>query len=97
VIQKTANIFVGDPNFSSKNIAEMFRLYETEDGLLIPGSMLDSRENQGDKHQAQPASRMHPAAGSTAEPSKPRAKKPGDNRKKKKEVDDRQLKLFDDE
>jgi hypothetical protein len=42
LIQKTAKIFLGDPNFSSAEIVDMFRLYETEDGLLIPGSILDS-------------------------------------------------------
>jgi hypothetical protein len=96
LIQKTAKIFIGDPDFSSAEIADMFRLYETEDGLLIPGSILDNLENQRDENETQPAFLSHPAAHKTQRRSEPQAERPTRNLKKK-DVDDRQLKLFDNE
>lgn len=96
LIQKTAKIFIGDPDFSSAEIVDMFRVYETEEGLLIPGSILDNLENQRDENEAQPASLSHPAPHKIQRRSKARTERstrdPG-----KKDVDDRQLKLFDDE
>ena len=96
MIQKAANIFLGDPNFSSAKIADMFRFYETENGFLVPGSILDSLEYQQDKNPKKPSPLVNPAANTKPRRSKPRAERPArDN--KKKDVDDRQLKLFDDE
>jgi len=96
MIQKAANIFLGDPNFSSAKIADMFRFYETENGFLVPGSILDSLEYQQDQNPKKPSPLVNPAANTTPRRSKPRAERPArDN--KKKDVDDRQLKLFDDE
>jgi hypothetical protein len=95
MIQKSANILLGDPDFSSEKMANMFSFYETEDGFIIPGSLLDSSENQRDESQPEPVSRLHPAAGFTPKRSKPQAKKTAE--KKKEKVDDRQMKLFDDD
>jgi len=96
LIQKTAQIFIGDPDFSSAKIVDMFRLYETEDGLLIPGSILDDLDNQWVADELQPLPPLHPAGLKTQRRSKPRAERtPRDSGKK--DVDDRQLKLFDDE
>lgn len=96
MIQKTADIYIGDPEFSSAKMAGMFRFYETEDGLIIPGSMLDNPEFQPDRNLKKPSLPEQRAADTASRSSKSRTKKPArDN--KKKEVDDRQLKLFDDE
>jgi hypothetical protein len=74
----------------------MFRFYETENGFLVPGSILDSLEYQQDQNPKKPSPLVNPAANTTPRRSKPRAERPArDN--KKKDVDDRQLKLFDDE
>ena len=84
---------VGDPPLAE--IIDMFRVYETEDGLLIPGSMLDDLDNRWVAGM-QLSPLLHPTAHKTQRPSKPRVgKTPRDSGKK--EVDDRQLKLFDDE
>jgi hypothetical protein len=96
VIQRTAKIFTGDPDFSSAKIANMFRMYETEDGLLIPASILDAIDNPGSENESQPGTTSHPAARNTQRPSEPQAQRPTRDLKKK-DVDDRQLKLFDDE
>ena len=96
LIQKTAKIFIGDPDFSSAEIVDMFRLYETEDGLLIPGSILDNLENQRDEDETQAASLLHPAAHKTQRRAKAQAERPARD-PKKKDVADRQLKLFGDE
>ena len=97
MIQKAAGIFMGDPYFSSEKIVDMFRFYETENGFVIPGSMLDNWENQRETEQSQPAVPVRPTFGSAPEPSRAPAKKPVKKRKEKKDADDRQLKLFDDE
>jgi hypothetical protein len=96
LIQKTAKIFIGDPDFSSAKIVDMFRLYETEDGLLIPASMLDKGDNSWVADQTQPVPLSHPTAHKTQRRSKTPAEKPSRD-PKKKDVEDRQLKLFDDE
>jgi hypothetical protein len=96
MIQKTTKIFTGDPDFSSAKIADMFRLYETEDGLLIPASILDAMDDLGRKNEPQPGTLSHPTAHNTQTRSGHQAKRPGLDLKKR-DVDDRQLKLFDDE
>jgi len=96
MIQKTAKIFIGDPDFSSAEIVDMFRLYETEDGLLIPGSILDDLENQPDENETQPGTLSHAAARNTQRRSEPQAERPTRDLKKK-DADYRQLKLFCDE
>jgi hypothetical protein len=74
----------------------MFRFYETENGFLVAGSILDSLEYQQDQNPKKPFSLMNPAANTPPRRSKPRAERPARNHKKK-DVDDRRLKLFDDE
>ena len=96
MIQKTAKIFMGDQDFSSAKIANMFRLYETKDGLLIPASILDSMDNPGSENESQPGTISHPAARNTQRPSEPPADRPTRD-PRKTDVDDRQLKLFNDE
>lgn len=76
MILKAANIFPGDPDFSSAKIANMFRLYETEDGLLIPASILDAMDNQGRENATQPGTLSHPAAQKPTRRSEPPAKGP---------------------
>ncbi len=96
MIQKSANLFLGDPEYSSAKIAGMFRFYETEEGFVVPGSILDSLENQQDQNQINFSRPVQPAADTKPRSSKPRAKKSArDNNKK--DIDDHQLKLFDDE
>ncbi|MBE9545135.1 MAG: hypothetical protein IMF02_11615 [Proteobacteria bacterium] len=74
----------------------MFRLYETQDGLLIPASMLGKVDNSWVADQTQPVPLSHSTAHKTQRRSKTPAEKPSRD-PKKKDVDDRQLKLFDDE
>ncbi len=95
-IQKTAKIFVGDPDFCSAEIVDMFRLYKTEDGLLIPGSILDHLNNQQDENETRPVSLSHPAVHKTQRRSKAQAQKPTRD-PGEKDADGRQLRLFDDE
>jgi len=96
MIQKTAKIFLGDRDFSSAKIVDMFRLYETEDGLLIPASILDAMDNQGSENEPQPGTLSHPTAHNTQRRSEPQAERPTRD-PKKKDVDDQQLNLFDDD
>jgi hypothetical protein len=96
LIQKTAKIFIGDPDFSSAEIVDMFRLYETEDGLLIPGALLDNPDIQWLADETQPGPPSHPTARKKQHRTNAKTEKPARN-PKKKDVDDRQLNLFDDE
>ena len=95
LIQKTTKIFLGDPDFSSDAIVDMFRFYETEDGLLIPASILDNPDNQRVVDETQPKPLLHPASHKTPRRSKTRAESPPHD-PGKKDADDRQLNLFDD-
>jgi hypothetical protein len=90
LIQETAKIFIGDPDFSSAEIVDMFRLYETEDGLL------DKLENKRHENETQPVSLSHPAAHKAQRRSKARTERPTRD-PGKEDVNNRQLKLFDDE
>jgi hypothetical protein len=74
----------------------MFRLYQTEDGLLIPGSFLDHLNNRRDENETQPVPLSHPAVHKAQRRSKVRAERPTRD-PGKKDADDRQLRLFDDE
>ena len=76
MIQKTAKIFMGDQDFSSAKITNMFRLYETEDGLLIRDSILDAMDNPGSENESRPGTISHPAARNTQRPSEPQADRP---------------------
>jgi hypothetical protein len=96
IIKKAAKISMGDPDFSSSKIVNIFRFYETEDGLVIPASLFDRMDNPQNVNETQPESLSHPAAHKTQRCLKARAKRPTRNTGKK-DVDDRQLKLFDDE
>jgi hypothetical protein len=96
LIQTTTKIFLGDPDFSSVKIADMLRVYETEDGLLIPGSMLADQDHQWVTDEKQPVPPPHQAARKAQQRSKTRAQSPPHD-SGEKDVDHRQLKLFDDE
>jgi hypothetical protein len=95
LIQKTAKIFIGDPDFSSAEIVDMFRLYETEDGLLIPGAILHNLDNQEVVDKTQPGPSSHKTANKPQQRTKARTEKPPHN-PNKKDGDNRQLNLFDD-
>jgi hypothetical protein len=96
MILKATNISPGDPDFSSPQIANMFRLYETEDGFLIPASILDEMSIEENENEMPSATASHPPARKSQRHVKPQPAKSGGD-KKKKNVDNRQLKLFDDE
>ncbi|MBU0986817.1 MAG: SEC-C domain-containing protein [Proteobacteria bacterium] len=97
LIQKACDIYFGDEEFSAPEICDMFRLYETEDGFLLPGSMAgfpDGMDLAGFKSTSDKKVRTGGAI-------QPREKKaPGEKSahdiEEKKETDSRQLKLFDD-
>ncbi len=40
-IRQTCDIYFGDPDYSLPEIAEMFSVYQTKDGLFIPKSIMD--------------------------------------------------------
>lgn len=42
MIELAAHLYLGDPEFGSAKITDMFRFYETEQGFVFPGSFLDS-------------------------------------------------------
>jgi hypothetical protein len=95
LIQDTAEILPGDPDFSSAKIADMFRVYETRDGFLIPGTMLDALNEQPVEDGTPPAALRNPNSNKAMPRSTARAKSPRRDTRKKS-ADDRQLKLFDD-
>ena len=96
LIQKTARIFIGDPDFSSPEIRDMFTLYETEEGLIVPGYFLDKLEPPGIPDETPPVPQSPPIAPKIKPRSKARKQKPVRAPAKEK-ADNRQLKLFDDE
>jgi hypothetical protein len=96
-IQKACGIRYGDLKFSSPEIADLFRLYETEDGFLVPGFTLN-----GPKNGRRPQNTSQSAqAEDGADEKKQRLGKDRGKRQtretSKKGLDDRQLKLFDDD
>ena len=90
-IQKTCDVWIGDSEFSNPEIAEMFTLYETPEGLIIPASLLRDQEITFDSAEPDASSKTKTS------PNRPKQKK-GDASSKKasRNTDDRQLKLFDD-
>ncbi|MCJ7542491.1 MAG: cyclin domain-containing protein, partial [Desulfobacterales bacterium] len=88
-IQKTCDVWIGDPEFSNPEIAEMFTLYETPEGFIIPASLLRDQEMTFDSAE--------PDAPSKTSPNRPKQKKSdASSKKESRNTDDRQLKLFDD-
>lgn len=96
-IQKACDLYLGDAEFSSAEIARMFRIYETEEGLLIPGFMLDENEDAQRRRSTSPATNSEVVDGK----KKPRRAKARERSqlhdKAKSKSDDRQLKLFNDD
>jgi hypothetical protein len=68
MIQKAAKIFMGDLDFSSAKIANIFRFYETEDGMVIPASLLNRMNNPQNKNETQPGTLSHAATHKTQIP-----------------------------
>jgi hypothetical protein len=97
LIQKACDLYVGDAEFSSPEIANMFRIYDTEEGLLIPGSMIN--ENGKIEWSENTSRAVHfgdKVGGKETQIQKDREEIQPSNETKPKE-DDRQLKLFDDD
>jgi hypothetical protein len=96
VIQKACGLYLGDEEFSSAEIARMFRVYETQEGLLVPGFMLNEHEDEKGPRNTRPAAISEDAdGGKESHRAKARRQsKPPDKAKRKS--DDRQLNLFDD-
>ena len=96
LIQKTGNIYLGDAEFSIPEIARMFSIHETKDGLLIPGFMLDKYEDDSRPADKSPlAHNGHKTNNKNRRNSKAQGK--GQHRKTNKKSNDRQLKLFNDD
>jgi hypothetical protein len=97
LIQKACNLYIGDVEFSSPEIANMFRIYETEEGFLIPGSMIHENEETERPGNSFKAARFGDKdSGEERHSRKDRGKiQPRNEAKPKK--DDRQLKLFNDD
>ncbi|MBW1699336.1 MAG: SEC-C domain-containing protein [Deltaproteobacteria bacterium] len=82
LIQRTADIYYGNEEFSSPDIIKMFRILETEEGFLIPASTLDERNDKSSEQKKHATESQK-----TTKPKEKTAKK----------ADDRQLRLFSDE
>jgi hypothetical protein len=97
LIQKACDLYVGDTEFSSLEIANMFRIYETEEGLLIPGSMIhENGETQWPDNTSKAAQFGDKVSAEERNSRKDRGKiQPRNEARPKK--DDRQLKLFNDD
>jgi hypothetical protein len=90
-IQKTCDVWIGDPEFSSPEIAEMFTLYETAEGFIIPGSFLRDQEITFDSAESDASSKTK-----TSQNHPKQKKNDASSKKESRNTDDRQLKLFDD-
>ena len=96
LIQKACNLYLGNTEFSAPEIVNMFRLYETEEGFLVPGSMLDAFEGIA---QAGQESRSAQTEIKAEERGHQRSRVSGKSKPHdtdEKEDCNRQLKLFDD-
>jgi hypothetical protein len=98
-ILESANLHLGDPDFSSAKIARMFNYYETEEGFIIPAAAYESIQNERDGEELNPELLPRSSDKKKQKPAKPRKKqnKQTAREEKQKAADDRQLKLFDDE
>ena len=96
LIQKACNLYLGNTEFSAPEIVNMLRLYETEEGFLVPGSMLDAfedilpagKESRSAQTEIKAEERGHQRSRVSGK------SKPHDT--DEKEDRNRQLKLFDD-
>jgi hypothetical protein len=90
-IQKTCDVWIGDPEFSNPEIAEMFTAYETPEGFIIPASLLRDQKITFDSAEPDASSKTQ------ASPNRPKQKKSdASSNKESHNTGDRQLKLFDD-
>lgn len=90
-IQKTCDVWIGDPEFSNPEIAEMFTLYETPEGFIIPASLLRDQEIAFDSAEPDASSKTKTST------NRPKQKKnDASSKKESRNTGDRQLKLFDD-
>ena len=87
LIQKECDIYFGNKEYCTPEISDMFRIYETKEGFLVPGFMRDNLDEK-------------PPAGYKPRSTK-NVKKAVENKNKSHGIDgkkdsERQLKLFDD-
>lgn len=97
LIQKNCALYFGDEEFSSPELADMFRLYETEEGVLVPGFIFN---DPGKQHRSRDKTQPTLTPRGTVKKKHPRQTAPEKNLSRKKvpkKSDDRQLKLFDDD
>lgn len=97
LIQEACDIYFGDEEFSAPKICDLFRLYETGDGFLLPGSMADCPDDIDRAGLKSPSNKR----AITREAKQPQGKKASGKKglhdtDEKKETGSRQLKLFDD-
>jgi len=97
LIQQVCDIFFGDEEFCTPEICDMFRVYETAEGFLLPGFMKDSPDDM-DLAGFKSPSDKGTITGKAKRPQGKKAsgKKGARDTDEKKEADSRQLKLFDD-
>ncbi|MBL7178771.1 MAG: SEC-C domain-containing protein [Desulfobacterales bacterium] len=96
-IQEACNIYFGDKEFSAPEIYELFRLYETEDGFLVPGFMTDFPDDMDLTGFKSPwDKKRRPDDVKLPQGEKAIGEKSSHGTDKKKETDSRQIKLFDD-
>ncbi|MBW2217684.1 MAG: hypothetical protein JRF34_10920, partial [Deltaproteobacteria bacterium] len=91
LIRKELDLYYGHPDLCAPELVEMFSVYETPEGFLIPGNLvgesISSRELGTEYEAPRKDKKRHPDKEVKKNP-KP-AKEDGENK-------DRQLKLFDD-
>jgi len=96
LIQKACDIYLGNEEYCTPEISDMFRIYETKEGFLVPGFI---RDNLDEATPAENKSRSTENVKKAAEKKDRRGSlgsknKPSDIDEKKDS--ERQLKLFDD-
>jgi hypothetical protein len=90
-ILKTCDVWIGDPEFSNPEIAEMFTFHETPEGFIIPASLLRDQKIAFDSPEPDASSRTK-----TSHNPPKQKKSDGSSKKESPGTDDRQFKLFDD-
>jgi hypothetical protein len=90
-ILKTCDVWIGDPEFSNPEIAEMFTFHKTPEGFIIPASLLRDQKIAFDSPEPDASSRTK-----TSHNPPKQKKSDGSSKKESPGTDDRQFKLFDD-
>jgi hypothetical protein len=95
LIQNACNLYLGNAEFSAPEVANMFRLYETKEGLLVPAFMRNDLEGM---HRTGYDSQSDETATKAEKSKRRQGCARGESKRHDTDEKDRdpQLKLFDD-